>query len=408
MVSTPGFPEFIADRYQIGEVLGRGGMGEVRSGVDRALDRAIAVKFLRRDLADQPGFRARFEREARAAARITHPNVVAIYDIGENDGIPYLIMERLSGRTLADELVPAAIDPTRVRVLGLEILGALAVAHQLGVIHRDIKPANILLTPDGHAKVADFGIAKLAEDLHQTTTAGLVFGTVSYLAPERLAGRAASPSSDLYSVGVVLFEALTGGPAFRADTPLALAASVAHDEPRFSESQRVELDPSIVATVERAMAKDPNARFASADAMAAALAGPSRRTVATESALPTVAAATSSAPGSKRPDPRTVGPPPSKRRPVDDATAVLHRQPVTSQPSRRRRRRSARLIGLVGAAIVLAAAGIFAAQRGSSAPPVSNPPSSTGIPATGQPAEASSIPAPLQRSIDELERAVQR
>jgi len=183
-MSTP--PDTIGQRYELGALLGRGGMGEVRAATDRRLGRAVAVKVLRSDLAEQDNLRGRFEREARAAARINHPNVVAIYDIGEDDGVPFIVMERLPGNSLARELASGRLSQDRACSLGLEILSALGAAHHLGVIHRDIKPSNILLDAESHAKVADFGIAKLAEE-DSNTTMGIVFGTASYLAPERLA-----------------------------------------------------------------------------------------------------------------------------------------------------------------------------------------------------------------------------
>ena len=173
----------------------------------------------------------------------------------------------------------------------IEVLSALDAAHQLGVIHRDIKPGNILLGPDGHAKVADFGIAKLAEDSDQTT-AGLVFGTAAYLAPERLAGQPASPASDLYSVGVVLFEALTGRPPFRADTPLVLLASISRDDPQPIGELCPDAQPALIAAVERAIDKDPYHRFESASTMAAALAAANRPDNVPTSDTPTLPIAT--------------------------------------------------------------------------------------------------------------------
>ncbi|HSH60803.1 MAG TPA: protein kinase, partial [Acidimicrobiales bacterium] len=204
-------PEVIADRYELGTVLGRGGMGEVRDGLDRRLGRPVAVKLLRRDLAADPELRRRFEGEARAAARLAHPNVVAVHDTGEQEGVPYIVMERLAGRTVADEIAEGPLEPARVQRLGREVLAALDVAHRAGTVHRDIKPANLLLTPESSVKVADFGIAKAAEALPSDVTAsGQVIGTPAYLAPERLEGAPATARSDLYSLAVVLYEALSG------------------------------------------------------------------------------------------------------------------------------------------------------------------------------------------------------
>src|SRR5688572_19545745 len=191
-------------------------MAEVRAGWDRRLGRAVAVKTLLPDLAEQPAVRRSFEGEARAAARLAHPNAVAVFDVGEEEGVPFLVLEQVMGPTLEQELAGGRLDAGRVRRLGTELLAALGAAHAAGLVHRDVKPANVLMTPDGSAKVADFGIAKAAVDgdadatrMDHTAT-GHVLGTVAYMAPERLAGQPATVQSDLYSVGVVLYEALTG------------------------------------------------------------------------------------------------------------------------------------------------------------------------------------------------------
>ena len=186
-------PDILDDRYEIGALIGRGGMGDVHRAIDHRLGREVAVKFLRADLAVQPTVRTRFEDEARSAARLTHPNVVLVLDSGEHDRVPYLVMECLSGHTLYDELVRGPVPPERARSIASDMLAALAAAHELGIVHRDVKPANILLTDDGRAKLADFGIAKSAEGLDHTLV-GQVLGTPAYLAPERLAGKPATPS----------------------------------------------------------------------------------------------------------------------------------------------------------------------------------------------------------------------
>lgn len=179
-------------RYRLGDVLGRGGMGEVRAAEDLRLGRSVAVKLLRADLASDPDLRGRFEAEARAAARVSHPHAVAVYDAGEDEGIAYLVMERLPGATLADEVATGPLDQERACAVAGQVLGALGVAHDSGLIHRDIKPGNVLLTADGAAKLADFGIAKVIEKNDDATT-GFLLGTPAYLAPERLAGHPATP-----------------------------------------------------------------------------------------------------------------------------------------------------------------------------------------------------------------------
>ena len=268
-VSMP-LRDVIDGRYRLGPVIGRGAMAEVRSGDDLRLGRAVAVKLLHSSLAIDPGARRRFEEEARAAARLTDPNVVAIYDTGEHDGRPYIVMELLPGRTLHDELRDGPLSEPRAREVIGHVLRALGAAHAAGVIHRDIKPANILLTPSGEAKVADFGIAKVAESSDLTAT-GLVLGTPSYLAPECVAGHGATTASDLYAVGVVLYEALSGRRPFTGDTPLAVCHAIGTETPPPLEVLRPELSASLTAVVARAMARDPQDRYGSADEMLAAL-----------------------------------------------------------------------------------------------------------------------------------------
>jgi eukaryotic-like serine/threonine-protein kinase len=279
-------PMTLGDRYQLLEVVGQGGMGEVWAARDLRLNRDVAVKRLSPQMASQAGVRERFEAEARAAARLNHPNVVVVYDSGEHEGTPYLVMELLSGRTLGDELALGPLDPERVRSLGLQVLDALAASHRAGILHRDIKPGNLLVAADGSTKVGDFGIAKSTEGLDLTST-GMIVGTAAYLAPERLAGEPATPQADLYALGVVLYEALTGRKPFQADTPMGLVRAVeAHNAVPLAAA-RPGLDPSLAAAVERAMAADPTRRFASAADMAAAL---SRHPIAVATATVPLAA----------------------------------------------------------------------------------------------------------------------
>jgi hypothetical protein len=270
--SAPG--RVIADRYEVGELIGRGGMAEVFAGVDRRLGRDVAIKLLSPEMAARADVRTRFEAEARAAASLSHPNAVAVFDTGEHDGVPYIVMERLPGDTLADSIAGGRLDPDRVRVIAAEVLGALGAAHEVGLVHRDVKPGNILLAADGRAKVADFGIAKVAAAATAAgdlTTTGQLLGTPAYLAPERLEGAPATPASDLWALGVVLYEALTATKPFSGDTALATARAVAAGTHPPLAELRPDLDPGLVAAVERAMAADPAARFPRAAAMAAAL-----------------------------------------------------------------------------------------------------------------------------------------
>ena len=271
----------LSDRYRLGEPLGRGGMADVVAGFDERLRRDVAVKLLRPELAARADVRARFEAEARSAAKLVHPHVVAVFDSGEHEGTPFLIMERLSGETLADHIDGPSTDPAWVAGVGADVLAALSAAHAAGVIHRDVKPGNVLLDAQGRAKVADFGIAKSLEDFDDVTATSHVLGTPAYIAPERLEGATAAPAADIYGVGVTLYEALSGHKPFRGDTAVAVSVAVRTGDAVPLSEARPGLPPALVAVVERAMARDPARRFASADAMATALAA----SVAT-SALP--------------------------------------------------------------------------------------------------------------------------
>jgi serine/threonine protein kinase len=298
--TPPAAGEVVADRYEVGEVLGRGGMAEVRAGVDRRLGRPVAIKFLLPEMAARADIRTRFEAEARAAASLSHPNAVAVFDTGEHAGAPYIVMERLPGETLADRIATGpAQDTDTVLTLAIEVLGALGAAHAAGLVHRDVKPANILIAADGRAKVADFGIAKSIQDTPSgdLTVTGQLLGTPAYLAPERLDGAPASPRADIWSLGVVLYELLAGTRPFVADTPLGTARAAAGGTHRPLAEIRPDVDPAVVAAVERAMDPDPSARFASAAEMGAALGG--REAVA---AAPGVNAAAATVPLGARGD----------------------------------------------------------------------------------------------------------
>lgn len=264
-------PEVIGGRYELRGVLGRGGMAEVRDGWDLRLDRPVAVKLLYPVFTAQPDDRTRFEVEARAAASLNHPNIVSVHDSGEHDGTPYIVMERLAGQTLGDVIDRGPLPQPQVRSILDDVLAALAAAHAAGVLHRDIKPANILFSSSGHAKVADFGIAKSAATPHTLT--GQIVGTMAYLSADRIAGRPASVADDLYAVGAVGYEALSGRRAFPQENLPELARAIAEETPPPLSVLRPDVDPALAAVIERAMARDPGWRFGSADEMRAALAG---------------------------------------------------------------------------------------------------------------------------------------
>ena len=282
---VPVSERVLSSRYRIGPLLGRGGMAEVYEGYDQRLQRPVAVKLLRPELSAEPEVRGRFEVEARAAAGLSHPNVVAVFDTGEDGGTPFIVMERLPGDTLADRMAAGPVDQAWLRRVACDVLGALGAAHAAGVVHRDVKPGNILIGADGCAKVADFGIAKSAEVAGQVTANGQLLGTPAYLAPERLDGLPATPRSDLYSLGVVLYEALTGVKPFEGPSPVDTANAVLHDRPRPLAELRPDADPDFVAAVAHAMSKDPAGRPASAGQMAREVSGPRPRRAA---AAPTV------------------------------------------------------------------------------------------------------------------------
>jgi serine/threonine protein kinase len=267
--------EVVAGRYRLGEILGRGGMGEVRAARDVTLGRDVAVKLLHHGLAGDERVSRRFEHEARAAARLTHPNVVRVYDAGVHNGRPFIVMERLGGGTLADEIARGPLSETRVRVVGVQVLEALAAAHKHGVLHRDIKPSNVMLAPDGGVRVADFGIAK-SELATDGTTTGTVIGTLGYMPPERLHGDPATAASDCYAAGVVLYEALSGRRPYVGDNAIAVLAQVQRGDPPALDELRPDVDPSLPAAIRRAMAVEPRDRFASAQDFAEALKNPAR------------------------------------------------------------------------------------------------------------------------------------
>ena len=262
-------PEVLGGRYELRGVLGRGGMAEVRDGWDIRLDRPVAVKLLHPLLTTQPDNRLRFEVEARAAAGLNHPHIVAVHDSGDHNGTPYIVMERLSGQTLADLIARGPLPQPQVRSILDDVLSALATAHAAGVLHRDIKPANILLSPAGNAKVADFGIAKSAGGVHTQT--GQIVGTMAYLSVDRIAGRPATVIDDLYAVGAVGYEALAGRRAFPQENLAELAYAIGETTPPPLAVLRPDVDPALAATIERAMVRDPRWRFSSADEMRAAL-----------------------------------------------------------------------------------------------------------------------------------------
>jgi serine/threonine protein kinase len=267
----------LAGRYEVRGRLGRGGMAEVRDGWDTRLRRPIAIKLLHPAVSAQSGIRNRFDAEARAAAGLNHPNIVAVHDSGEHDGTPFIVMERLPGETLAHQIARGPLPQERVLAMLDNVLAALTAAHRAAILHRDIKPGNILLAAEGEVmKVGDFGIAKTPEATNTLT--GQILGTIAYVSPERLAGAPACVADDLYAVGVVGYEALAGHRPFPQENMAALASAILQGRRPPLTRLRPDVDPVLIAVIERAMAHDPRQRFASAEEMRAGLHRP--RTVA--------------------------------------------------------------------------------------------------------------------------------
>ena len=258
-------------RYRVVRKLGTGGMANVYLAEDQELGRRVAIKILDERHAQDEQFVERFRREAKNAAGLSHPNIVSIYDRGEADGAYYIAMEYLEGRTLKELLVSRGPTPIRVAVdYTRQILGALAFAHRHGIVHRDIKPHNVIVAPDGRLKVTDFGIARSGTS--QMTEAGSIIGTAQYLSPEQARGAPVDPSSDLYSVGIVLYEMLTGSVPFTGDTPLEIAMKHLSTVPEPPSQARPEVPHDLDSIVLRALAKRPDERYSSAEEMDADLA----------------------------------------------------------------------------------------------------------------------------------------
>ncbi|MFI5921077.1 Stk1 family PASTA domain-containing Ser/Thr kinase [Streptomyces anulatus] len=268
-------PRRLGGRYELGSVLGRGGMAEVYLAHDTRLGRTVAVKTLRADLARDPSFQARFRREAQSAASLNHPAIVAVYDTGEDyvDGvsIPYIVMEYVDGSTLRELLHSGRrLLPERTLEMTVGILQALEYSHRAQIVHRDIKPANVMLTRTGQVKVMDFGIARAMGDSGMTMTqTAAVIGTAQYLSPEQAKGEQVDARSDLYSTGCLLYELLAVRPPFIGDSPVAVAYQHVREEPQPPSNFDPEITPEMDAIVLKALTKDPDYRYQSADEMRA-------------------------------------------------------------------------------------------------------------------------------------------
>ena len=265
-------------RYQLRDLLGEGGMASVHLAYDAVLDRQVAIKTLHTELGREQAFRERFRREAQSVAKLTHTNIVSVFDTGEDEleGVgttPYIVMEYVEGRPLSsvlDEDVRqyGAMPADKALKITADVLAALEISHEMGLVHRDIKPGNVMMTKRNVVKVMDFGIARAMQSgVTSMTQTGMVVGTPQYLSPEQALGRGVDARSDLYSVGIMLFQLVTGRLPFDADSPLAIAYAHVQEEPVAPSSINRSLPPAVDALVARALKKNPNERFPSAEAM---------------------------------------------------------------------------------------------------------------------------------------------
>ncbi len=261
--------EVIAERYDLEELIDHGGMSSVYRGHDRLLERTVALKVLHAHFGDDAEYVERFRREARAVAQLSHPNIVTVIDRGSSDGHQFIVFEFVDGenlKQLVERIGPMPVD--RVLELGIQIADALAFAHAHDLVHRDVKPQNVLLDSAGDAKVTDFGIARSLDVERGVTQTGTVLGTSNYLSPEQAAGEPVTPATDVYSLGIVLYELLTGEVPFHGDNLVAVAMKHVTEHPPNLLDQRADVPPRLAQAVERALEKDPAQRFASMDAFA--------------------------------------------------------------------------------------------------------------------------------------------
>ena len=368
--------ELLAGRYELGERLGVGGMSTVRVARDRRLEREVAVKVLAEHLAEDPQFVARFRREALAAARLVHPNIVQVFDFGldEPTGRHYIVMEHIRGRSAAEILRERSILPVgETLAIVSHACRGLDYAHRNGVVHRDIKPGNLLRSEEGPVKVADFGIARNMGDESSITQVGSVLGTAAYLAPEQAHGEEAGPRADLYGLGVVTYQSLSGRLPYEANSLTELALKQQREAPPLLHHLNPEVTPELAAAVDRALALEAADRFASAEEMRQALADGARGIgpLPEEDATHVLSSQTAPTSVSPRRDPATVDQPvvarqpqPSRRPTPPPAAAA----PPTAREQRRapRRRGALRRFMTLGLILLLVAAGVAVAIVGTS------------------------------------------
>jgi len=364
----PALPTVLAERYQLDRSLGNGGMGEVFEATDLTLHRSVAVKLLSPSLVQDEPARARFLREARALAQVNSPHVVAVYDAGEDDERPYLVMELVEGTTLEHELERTGrLEPPRAVAIAKDIASGLASAHEQGIVHRDVKPSNVFLTPSDAAKIGDFGIARLERPDATLTLTGQTFGSPPYVAPEQATGGTVDARADLYSLGCVLFQMLVGHRPFSGHDAVSLVYQHVHTTPPRVDSLRPEVPVALGDLVAGLMSKDPDDRPDSGEEVQRAL-----------ESVPTEPDATATA---------TV--------PVT-ATAVLPRR---AQAEPRRKPWWPLVAGIVGVVVLLALTTAAILARGDPTAAPSSPPPRSSTASSSPPASAtSSPPAPLPQT----------
>jgi len=311
--------QVLGGRYRIVRHLARGGMAEVYLAHDELLDRPVAVKVLFPELVRDPSLVERFRREAQSVARLNHPNIVSVYDFGQDEGAFYIVMEYVAGRTLGDIIrAEGPMAPSRAIAIAADVAAGLDAAHREGIVHRDVKPANVLVSQgDGVVKVADFGIARATDSREDLTMPGMVIGTATYLSPEQAQGRAVDQRSDVYSLGMVLFEMLTGRAPFRGDGATEIAARQRSEALPLPSVDNPAVSPALDAAVASALALDPARRPPSAAAFRAELLAADRgspatdRTVANPEATPTAVLPVSPVGPTAYPPPERPRPPPT-------------------------------------------------------------------------------------------------